>query len=58
MSNAGNFCRTGASSSSWVKLEGASSLHGVMADSGISGGGAELSRRIRPVEEWDASFSG
>ena len=42
MSNAGNHCRTGASSSSLVKLGGASYLHSVMADSGPSGGGAEL----------------
>ena len=57
MSNAGNHCRTGASSPSWVKLGGASYLHSMMADSYSSGGGAELSRWIRLVKAWTASFS-
>ena len=42
MSNTVNHSRTGASSSSLVKLGGASYLHSVMADSVNSGGGAEL----------------
>ena len=50
MSNAGNHCRTGASSSSWVQLRQASQLHGVMADSGPTGGCAELSLWICPVK--------
>ena len=40
--SAGKHYRTGASSSSLVKLRGASYLHSVMADSATFGGGAEL----------------
>ena len=57
MYNAGNNSRTEVFSLSWVKLGGDPYLHSGITNSGLSGGGAELSSWICLVKAWAASFS-